>query len=115
MKPETIFQTLSDRTRLRTLMLLDEAPALCVCHVQALLELPQSTISRHLSLLRERALVIDTRKGTWIIYRLNEDLPAWVREIIGIARREWAQTEEGRNLLKRARSIFDQDVCPVST
>ncbi|MGC9456348.1 MAG: metalloregulator ArsR/SmtB family transcription factor [Halothiobacillaceae bacterium] len=112
MKPETLFQTLSDRTRLRTLMLLDAAPALCVCHIQALLGLPQSTISRHLSLLRERAVVTDTRRGTWVIYRISEDLPPWAAEVIGIARREWQQTEEGGNLLEQARSIYDQEVCP---
>jgi len=96
-------------------MLLDVTDALCVCHLQELLELPQSTISRHLSLVRERAVVTDTRRGTWVIYyRLNTELPDWALQVIHIARANWAGTEEGRQLIARAQSIFDLDICGAS-
>ena len=67
-----IFKTLSDETRLRIVMLLhfDE---LCVCEIGGILDIPQPTISKGLSKLRDLNLVIDTRKEKFVYYRLRED------------------------------------------
>jgi DNA-binding transcriptional ArsR family regulator len=64
-----ICQALSDPKRIQLLYALHAQPL----HVNALAELlqiPQSTISRHLSVLRERGLVATERSGTIIVYRL---------------------------------------------
>ncbi|MFO7767064.1 MAG: metalloregulator ArsR/SmtB family transcription factor [Pelovirga sp.] len=66
-----IFKALSDETRLRILALL-HAGELCVCDLMAALELPQSTVSRHLAYLRHAGLVEDERRGVWMYYRLKE-------------------------------------------
>jgi ArsR family transcriptional regulator len=66
-----IFKALADETRLRILALLLEGE-LCVCEIIAALELPQSTISRHLAYLRNSGWVKDNRQGVWMYYRLNE-------------------------------------------
>lgn len=67
-----IFKTLSDETRLRIVMLLhfDE---LCVCEIGGILDVPQPTISKGLSKLRDLNLVVDTRKEKYVYYRLRED------------------------------------------
>ena len=44
---------------------------LCVCDIMAALELPQSTVSRHLSYLRNTGLVDDRRQGVWMYYKIN--------------------------------------------
>jgi len=62
-------QSLSDETRLRILALLT-AGELCVCDLMAVLDLPQSTVSRHLAYLRNAGLVEDRRQGVWMFYRL---------------------------------------------
>ncbi|MGE4579860.1 MAG: ArsR/SmtB family transcription factor [Desulfuromonadales bacterium] len=64
------FKALSDETRLRILALLATGE-LCVCDLMAVLELPQSTVSRHLATLRNAALVDDRRQGVWMVYRLT--------------------------------------------
>lgn len=46
---------------------------LCVCDIMAALELPQSTVSRHLSYLRNTGLVDDRRQGVWMYYTINRD------------------------------------------
>nr|HXK57067.1 metalloregulator ArsR/SmtB family transcription factor [Gammaproteobacteria bacterium] len=46
-----LFKALSDETRLRILCLLLEGE-LCVCDIMAVLQLPQSTVSRHLAYLK---------------------------------------------------------------
>ncbi|MDW7643848.1 MAG: metalloregulator ArsR/SmtB family transcription factor [Desulfuromonadales bacterium] len=66
------FKALSDETRLRILSLLG-AGELCVCDLMAVLELPQSTVSRHLATLRNATLVEDRRQGVWMYYRLTVD------------------------------------------
>ncbi len=64
-----IFRALSDRTRLRILNLL-QAGELCVCHLVAVLDAPQPTVSRHLAYLRKAALVTARKEGLWMHYRL---------------------------------------------
>ena len=66
-----IFKALADDTRLRILALLLEGE-LCVCEIIAALELPQSTVSRHLAYLRNSGWVQDRRQGIWMYYRFNE-------------------------------------------
>lgn len=44
---------------------------ICVCDLQAVLEIPQPTISRHLGALRNAGLVADMRNATRVIYSLT--------------------------------------------
>ncbi|NBG87118.1 ArsR/SmtB family transcription factor [Isachenkonia alkalipeptolytica] len=60
---------ISEETRLRILMLLNEE-ALCVCELEAILEVPQPRVSKILSKYRDLGLVIDERKGKFIYYKL---------------------------------------------
>ena len=68
-----IFKALSDETRLRIMALLLSGRELCVCDIMAALNLPQSTVSRHLSYLRNTGLVDDRRQGIWMYYRINKE------------------------------------------
>ena len=82
MSPESLFNILSDPTRLRALMLIQSEGELCVCELTGALGAPQPTISRHLAHLREAGLVTDRRDGLWIHYRINPALPAWILEVL---------------------------------
>lgn len=74
-------KALGDPTRLRILSLLRQGE-LCVCDLMAALELPQSTVSRHLSLLRGAGW-LDTRKGgAWTYYRLRAEPEALQSELL---------------------------------
>ena len=67
-----LFKSLGDETRLRIMALLIGDLELCVCDIMAALELPQSTVSRHLSSLRNAGFVDDRRQGIWMYYKLNK-------------------------------------------
>ncbi len=69
-----ILKALAHETRLRVLHLLLEQQSLCVCDLLAILELPQSTISRHLRILRDQRLVTDYRENQWVHYEISRDL-----------------------------------------
>lgn len=68
---ERICAALGDPTRILILYLLDERH-MCVNEISSTLELPQSTVSRHLRTLRERHLVSTIRQGTLIQYSLKD-------------------------------------------
>ena len=75
-----IFKALADETRLRILALLLEGE-LCVCEIMAALELPQSTVSRHLAYLRNSGWLQDRRMGVWMYYRLSTGDHALIRDL----------------------------------
>lgn len=64
-----LFKAFADPVRLRLLSLL-AGGEVCVCHLHEALELPQSTVSRHLAYLRKRGLVVGRKEGLWVYYRL---------------------------------------------
>jgi len=63
-------------------MLIHHHKTLCVCDFTNLLELSQPKISRHLAQLRECGIVSDSRKGRWVYYSLNNQLPEWCSRVI---------------------------------
>jgi ArsR family transcriptional regulator len=76
------FQLLSDDTRLRCLLLMQQEGELCVCELVHALGLIQPKVSRHLAALRDYGVVKDRRFGQWIYYQIDPDLPAWARQVI---------------------------------
>lgn len=64
------FKALGEETRLKMLGLLEERE-LCVCDVMEVLELAQSTASRHLGYLKNSGWVTGRREGKWMYYRLH--------------------------------------------
>jgi len=74
MRQAEVFKALGDPVRLRLFHLLAGHDELCVCHLTEALELPQSTVSRHLGVLRHTGLVVTRRDGKWMHYRLANSL-----------------------------------------
>jgi DNA-binding transcriptional ArsR family regulator len=63
-----IGQALADPSRLRALAAL-RGRELCVCQIVELLDLAPSTVSRHMSVLRQAGLVHARKEGRWVWYR----------------------------------------------
>jgi len=73
LEPETVFKALADRTRQRTLAVLARHE-LAVSELVQVLQQPQSTVSRHLKILRESSLICDRRVGTTVLYSAANSL-----------------------------------------
>jgi ArsR family transcriptional regulator, arsenate/arsenite/antimonite-responsive transcriptional repressor len=69
-----IFKSLSDETRLRILLLLLGHEELCICDLMSALDLPQSTVSRHVAYLKNAGWLKDRRGGVWMYYSVRKDL-----------------------------------------
>lgn len=80
-KPVHIFKALADETRLRIMALLLTEKELCVCDIIAAVQLPQSTVSRHLAYLRKSGLVSDRRCGLCMYYSIAESDALFQREL----------------------------------
>jgi ArsR family transcriptional regulator, arsenate/arsenite/antimonite-responsive transcriptional repressor len=66
-----IIRAISDENRLRAIMAL-QTGELCVCQIVELLQLAHSTVSKHMSILKQAGLVGSRKKGRWVYYRLRE-------------------------------------------
>jgi ArsR family transcriptional regulator len=66
-----LFKALADPARVTILATLARSEhEVCVCDFATGLDLNQSTISHHLKLLKDAALVTSVRRGTWGYYSL---------------------------------------------
>jgi len=81
----SITKALSDENRVRVLMALNNGE-LCVCQIIELLSLSPSTVSKHMSILKQARLVEGEKSGKWVYYRLANSAPKVALEAI-----EWAK------------------------
>ena len=44
---------------------------LCVCEITDVLQLATSTVSKHLSILKETGFIIEEKDGKWVNYLIN--------------------------------------------
>lgn len=80
-----ITKALSDETRLRLLLALRDREV-CLCQLVELVSLASSTVSKHMSILRQSRLVDGRKDGRWMYYRLaGKDAPHAVRKAL-----QWA-------------------------
>ena len=79
------FHALSDTMRLGMLEFLSQRER-CVSELQQLLDVPQSSVSFHLKVLRESGLIRERRDDRWKYYGLNgetlDDLVAFIQVVM---------------------------------
>lgn len=81
-------KALGDETRLRIMAML-ESQELCACQIIEVFALANSTISRHLSVLKQAGLLKSRKSGRWIYYAWASDnderlalTQTWVSQMI---------------------------------
>ena len=107
MNEATVFQrlsSLSDETRGRLLHVL-EARELTVSELVAVLQLPQSTVSRHLRILSDEGWVTSRAEGTKRYYRRTNRLEPEARELWDVVRSSLAGLPEVAQDEERAREM----------
>lgn len=72
-----VFKALSDASRQKILLTLENAGELRVGELVGRLSIPQPTMSHHLGVLKNVGLVEDRREGKSIYYHVNRD---WLTE-----------------------------------
>ncbi|GFO68669.1 transcriptional regulator [Geomonas limicola] len=109
-EPAKIFRALSDETRLRILALLLANGELCVCDLTATLQLPQSTVSRHLAYLRKTGLVRDRREGLWMYYSIQRT-PGFAEVLLSFLSAHLQRLPEARADQQRLQGTSESNRC----
>lgn len=65
-----IFKALGDKNRLRIIKM-SQQRSCCVCEITAVLEIATSTVSSHLSVLKDIGIIVDVKDGKWVDYYFN--------------------------------------------
>jgi ArsR family transcriptional regulator len=76
-----MFKALGDPVRLRLLSMIASTAEVCVCDLTEGFAVSGPTISHHLRVLREAALVDCERRGTWVYYWVR---PEAMRQLSGL-------------------------------
>jgi ArsR family transcriptional regulator, arsenate/arsenite/antimonite-responsive transcriptional repressor len=112
MKRETVsvLKALSDPNRIRIVKML-ESRELCVCEVREVIGLSTSTVSKHLSILRDAGLIEDSKDGKWVNYRLNRTPGnSFIRSQLELVLQSFSDDEQvlsdRKKLLKADRTII---------
>jgi len=104
-----ITKALADGSRLRILMAL-RAGELCVCQLIELLGLAPSTVSKHMTILRQAHLVEARKDGRWMYYRLaDRQAPKAVRQALAWLQPNLANTREISQDSKKLQRILRVD------
>ncbi len=70
-----LFKALADPYRLRIIATLSQTKhEVCVCDFTDAFPLKQPAVSHHLGVLRDAGVVKCERRGTWVYYRLADDI-----------------------------------------
>lgn len=78
-----LFRLLGDANRTRILYALLEAGELCVCDLSATVDVPETSVSHALRLLRTAGIVRNRRSGRMVYYSLDD---AHVRLLLDLSR-----------------------------
>jgi len=111
---ESVLKAAADPSRVRILKIL-EGGEMCVCQVIAILSLGQSTVSKHLFLLRAAGLIKDRRDRKWVHYSLDRgnDSPFVARMLRNL--RGWLNDDpviaRDRERAAMARAIGPMAIC----
>ncbi len=94
-----LLATVAEPTRLRILNCLAAAP-LFVSDLQDVLDLPQPTVSRHLTVLKRADLVRDTSVAPFVLYRLSRE-----SGVVGRLMRTILDTVATESVFRRERDL----------
>lgn len=78
----TFSKALADPTRWRIIRLVMDQ-ALCVCELADILEMPQSSVSSHVQIIRKAGLLESEKCEKWTYFRIHGDYRKLIRSLAG--------------------------------
>lgn len=112
-KLASYFKGLADENRLRILNLLFHGE-LCGCDIQHVIGASQSTVSRHLSYLKNAGLVLDRRAGYRVYYRLVQTENEEITELFQYLAQAFASDKKLKADMKSLRDAIKNGSCTIS-
>jgi len=105
-----VMKALSDPNRLKLLKMLQRR-MMCVCEIQAALEIAQPTVSKHLKVLEDAGLVCREKEGLWVNYSLSDGgRSPYAASLLGNLKHWLEDDTEIRDLFGRSEGIRREDI-----
>jgi ArsR family transcriptional regulator len=110
-----VMKALSDPNRVKILKMLQHR-SLCVCEMQAVLDIAQPTVSNHLKVLEDAGLVYSRKKGLWVNYFVSDGSASpYVASMLGNLK-HWLKDEpEIGRLIAPLSEISRESLCRRQT
>ena len=104
-----ITKALADENRVRLLLALN-GQELCLCQLVEMIGLAPSTVSKHMSILRQARLIDSRKQGRWQYFRLaGRNASPAVRQAIAWAQKSTADDPRVRDDAERLEEILKID------
>lgn len=109
-----MFKALSDKNRIRILLMLQKKK-LCVCEIQYILGVTISTVSKHLSILKEAGFILDEKDKKWVNYYLNANSQDLVlNQLLLILPFYLNDNELIKSDMEKVNLVCRDNLCPIS-
>lgn len=106
-----VIKALRDPNRVKIIKILEHGK-LCVCEIQEVLQVSQSTASKHLKNLEEAGLLNSRKEGVWVYYQLDDGSGSpYVATLLGNLKHWLEETPEITEMVKRLPDILRANIC----
>ncbi|MFC1488386.1 ArsR/SmtB family transcription factor [Thermodesulfobacteriota bacterium] len=107
----TVMKALSDPNRVKIVKMLQHK-TMCVCEIQAILQIAQPTVSKHLKTLEAAGIVSYKKDGLWINYFLTDGRSSpYVASLLGNIR-HWLEDEpEISEIIEKLPHVTREEIC----
>ena len=107
----TVMKALSYPNRVKIVKML-QYKTMCVCEIQALLQIAQPTVSKHLKILESAGIVTYSKDGLWINYFLADGSSTpYAASILGNLRHWLEKDLEIREMIEKLPLIQREEIC----
>ena len=106
-----VMKALSDPSRVKIIKMLQRR-SMCVCEMQAALEIAQPTVSKHLKLLEDAGLVSFQKDGLWVNYSLADGGSSpYAAALLGSIRHWLEDDPQVADLMERLPTFRREEIC----
>jgi len=106
-----VIKALSDPNRVKMLKMM-QLRTMCVCEIQAALEIAQPTVSKHLKVLEDAGLVSCIKEGLWVNYHLaNGHSSPYAASLLGNLKHWLENDPEIVQVVEKLPDIKREDIC----
>ena len=105
-----VMKALAEPSRVKIIKMLEKRE-MCVCELQAALQLAQPTVSKHLKILEDAGLVSSRKEEMWVNYRLPEKTEnPYARQMLASLAGWLNDDREIRQIVRQAKTV---DRCKI--
>ena len=104
-------KAVSDPNRVKIIKMLQHR-VMCVCEMQAALQIAQPSVSKHLKILEEAGLVSFHKDGMWVNYQLGDGSAGpYTANLLGNLRHWLEDDSEVAEIVKKLPTIRRENIC----